>query len=181
VNTEGGRVEGSLRLKKILVEPAGFLLNICVTLCFQMVHPCEVPLFFLGSIKVLTPQRARTDSGNLINHFIWASGSSNVFMVKMVAESTIAKFRDHIDADNKHIVRLGKRDLVVDGNSYSVICMQTKGGGHFPIKGVHQCVPIKCCATAWARAGWDRVGNCLRTKLCLWHNFSECVEVHCIL
>ena len=65
----------------------------------------------MRSMKVLTPHGARPDSGNLMNHIMWAAGSSVVFMVKidkgMVAESTIAKFRDHIDAHNKHIVRLG--------------------------------------------------------------------------
>ena len=95
----------------------------------------------MRTLKVLTPHRANPDSGNLINHIMWAAGSSIVFMVKidknLVAESTITKFRDHIDAHNKHIVRLGERELHVDGKSFAVFCMQTTGGGHFPIKDVH--------------------------------------------
>ena len=74
-------------------------------------------------------------------HVMWASGSSIVFMVKIdkskVASSTIANFRDHIDAHNKHIVRLGERELVADGKHFSLFCMQTTGGGHFPVKDAH--------------------------------------------
>ena len=95
----------------------------------------------MRTMKVLTPNNARQDSGNLLHHVMWASGSSIVFLVKIdkskVPNSTIAKFRDHIDAHNKHIVRLGEKELDVDGKSFSVFCMQTTGGGHFPVKDAH--------------------------------------------
>ena len=95
----------------------------------------------MRNLKVLTPHKARPDSGNLLNHTMWAAGSSIVFIVKIdrskVEDSTIAKFRDHIDAHNKHIVRLGERELLVDGKLFTVFCMQTTGGGHFPVKDAH--------------------------------------------
>ena len=54
----------------------------------------------MRSMKVLTPNSLFADSGNLLNHIMWAYGSSIVFMVKIdktkVAENQIAKFRDHI-------------------------------------------------------------------------------------
>ena len=169
VETEGGRTEGSLRIKKILVTPAGWddtrvsqVINLLMFLPINIEYPCQVVFenvvtgaekmtpvkslyLSLGpsmrTMKVLTPHRASPDSGNLLNHIMWASASSIVFMVKIdkskVAESTIAKFRDHIDAHNKHIVRLGERELLVDGKAFSVFCMQTTGGGHFPIKDAH--------------------------------------------
>ena len=72
---------------------------------------------------------------------MWAAASSIVFLVKVdrskIGESTIAKFRDHIDGYNKHIVRLGEKELVVDGKQFYVFCMQATGGGRFPEKTTH--------------------------------------------
>ena len=95
----------------------------------------------MRSMKVVNPQNPSQLSGNLLQHIMWAAGSSIVFMVKidksLVDNASIAKFRDHIDAHNKHIVRLGEKDLHVDGKEFSVFCMQTTGGGAFPVKDAH--------------------------------------------
>jgi len=152
IHKEGGKVEGNLKLKKILVAPAGWNDTRVSKVVFEsgatgaekevLVKSLYMSLGpSMRSMKVLTPNSLFADSGNLLNHIMWASGSSIVFMVKidktMVAENQIAKFRDHIDAHNKHIVRLGEKELIVDGKSYTVFCMQTTGGGHFPIKDAH--------------------------------------------
>ena len=95
----------------------------------------------MRSMKVINPHNPGKLSGNLLQHMMWAAGSSIVFMVKidrsLVADASIAKFRDHIDAHNKHIVRLGEKELVVDGKRFSVFCMQASGGGAFPVKEAH--------------------------------------------
>ena len=169
VDVSGGRTEGGLRLKKILVAPVGwndtrvsqvitsYLISCTLIIdiykvVFEEINtgaermiPVKSLYLSLGpsmqNLKVLTPHKASPDSGNLLNHTMWAAGSSIVFIVKIdkskVGDSTIAKFRDHIDAHNKHIVRLGERDLQVDGRLFSVFCMQTTGGGNFPVKDAH--------------------------------------------
>ena len=75
---------------------------------------------------------------NLLQHVMWASGSSVVLMVKVdkekVAEHKMMKFRDHIDAHNKHLVRLAEREVVCGERKYQMFALQTTGGGHFPVK-----------------------------------------------
>ena len=92
-------------------------------------------------MKVVNPNNPEQQSGNLLHHIMWASGASFVFLVKIdrskVDEFAITKFRDHIDAHNKHIVRLGEKEVLVDRKQYSVFCMQATGGGAFPVKDVH--------------------------------------------
>ena len=72
---------------------------------------------------------------------MWASGSSIVLMVKVdkekVAEHKMVKFRDHIDAHNKHVVRLAEREVVNGDRKYQIFALQATGGGHFPMKNVH--------------------------------------------
>ena len=95
----------------------------------------------MRSMRVVNPNNPGQLSGNLLQHIMWAAGSSIVFMVKidksLVDSSSIAKFRDHIDAHNKHIVRLGEKEVEVDGKMFSLFCMQTTGGGAFPVKDAH--------------------------------------------
>ena len=78
---------------------------------------------------------------NLLQHMMWASGSSIILMVKIdkekVAEHKMVKFRDHIDAHNKHLVRLAEREIVCGGRRFQMFALQTTGGGHFPVKDAH--------------------------------------------
>ena len=71
----------------------------------------------MRTMKVVNPGNPTKQSGNLLHRIMWASGFSIVFLVKIdrskVPEFTITKFRDHIDAHNKHIVRLGEKELLV--------------------------------------------------------------------
>ena len=87
-------------------------------------------------------------SGNLLKHVMWAAGASFVFLVKIdhgkVDKRVITKFRDHIDAHNKHIVCLGEKTLFVDGKEFSIFSMQSTAGGHFPEKDVHAEAALNC-------------------------------------
>ena len=49
----------------------------------------------------------------------------------------MVKFRDHIDAHNKHLVRLAEREIVCGGRRFQMFALQTTGGGHFPVKDAH--------------------------------------------
>merc|ERR550525_845727 len=78
---------------------------------------------------------------NIMQHMMWASGSSIVMIIKAdkekVAEWKMMKFRDHIDAHNKHLVRLAEREVTSNGKKYQMFCVQTTGGGHFPVRHAH--------------------------------------------
>jgi len=154
VRDVGGKVEDSLRLKKILVTHIGGDENDTrvskvvfenVIDGSEKVIPVKSLYLSLGpsmrSMKVANPNNPGQLSGNLLQHIMWAAGSSIVFMVKidksLVDSASIAKFRDHIDAHNKHIVRLGEKEVDVDGKMFSLFCMQTTGGGAFPVKDAH--------------------------------------------
>lgn len=108
----------------------------------ESVIPVKSLYLSLGpSMRVMKVVHNNKESGNILKHIMWAAGSSIVFLVKIdkskVADSNIAKFRDHIDAHNKHVVRLAEKELLVDEKSYSVFCMQATAGGRFPEKEVH--------------------------------------------
>ena len=100
----------------------------------------------MRSLKVISP--GIPDSGNLLQHVMWAAGSSFVFLVKIdkskVDSKAITKFRDHIDAHNKHIVCLGEKTLFVDAKEFLVFSMQSTAGGHFPEKDVHAEAALNC-------------------------------------
>ena len=49
----------------------------------------------------------------------------------------MVKFRDHIDAHNKHMVRLAEREIVCGGRRFQMFALQPTGGGHFPVKDAH--------------------------------------------
>ena len=49
----------------------------------------------------------------------------------------MVKFRHHIDAHNKHLVRLAEREIVCGGRRFQMFALQTTGGGHFPVKDAH--------------------------------------------
>jgi len=62
-------------------------------------------------------------------------------MVKVDPEKVplehLTKFRDHVDAHNKHIVRLMEKTVTVNGKSFLVFALQATGGGHFPTAYAH--------------------------------------------
>jgi len=70
-----------------------------------------------------------------------AAGSTIVWVAKVdksvVPENTLRKFRDHIGSHNKHFVRLGEREVIIDGKSFQFFLQQATGGGHFPNWDVH--------------------------------------------
>ena len=64
-----------------------------------------------------------------------------MFLVRVdcskVPEKGLRCFRDHIDGHNKHIIRLGEKDVHIGGKKYKYFAMQSTGGGHFPSKNAH--------------------------------------------
>ena len=81
------------------------------------------------------------ENKNLMEKIMHAAGASISILVKvdksLVPESKMARFRDHIDSHNKHIVRLAEKEVMFDGKPYQFFVLQTTGGGHFPIKYAH--------------------------------------------
>ena len=67
--------------------------------------------------------------------------ASIVFMVRVdcskVPDEGLRCFRDHIDGHNKHIIRLGEKDVYFGEKKYRYFVMQSTGGGHFPAKNAH--------------------------------------------
>merc|ERR1719204_3049317 len=85
---------------------------------------------------------SRVGSGvNMLNKMMLAAGSSMVFMVRVekakVADDRLRRFRDYIDGHNKHIIRLGEKDVTIGDKTYTYFVMQTTGGGHFPYRYAH--------------------------------------------
>jgi len=85
---------------------------------------------------------SRIGSGvNMLNKMMLASGSSMVFMVRVdkaaVQDERLRRFRDYIDGHNKHIIRLGEKDVTIGDKTYTYFVMQTTGGGHFPYRYAH--------------------------------------------
>jgi len=78
---------------------------------------------------------------NLLETMMHASGLSSILMIKVdpekISPEGITKFRDHIDAHNKHIVRLMEKTVTVSGKSFLMFAMQATGGGHFPNAHAH--------------------------------------------
>ena len=72
----------------------------------------------------------------LMKKMMWASGTSIVFIVKIdkskIPRNMLTKFRDHIDLRNQHVVRLGEKEVVIDGKPFQFFALHTTGGGHFP-------------------------------------------------
>ena len=61
---------------------------------------------------------------------MWASGCTSVLMVKVdkekVPAENFAKFRDHVDAHNKHIVRLAEKEVTSHGKKYQACASTSK-------------------------------------------------------
>ena len=83
----------------------------------------------------------RVFPSNLMEKMMWASASSIVFMVRadmsLVKEDQLRCLRDHVDADNKHIIRLAERDVHVGLKHFKYFVMQATSGGTFPRKHTH--------------------------------------------
>merc|ERR1711881_827765 len=73
---------------------------------------------------------------NMLKKMMWASGSSNILMVKVdpskVPSEHLTKFRDHVDAHNKHIVRLGEKNVVIGGKKIYHVCAAGNGWRSLP-------------------------------------------------
>ena len=82
---------------------------------------------------------------NFIGLFLisFLTAASIVFLVRVdcsiVPEKGLQCVRDHIDGHNhnKHIIRLGEKDVHIGGKKYKYFAMQSTGGGHFPSKNAH--------------------------------------------
>ena len=149
VKEEGGRVQSNLRLRKILVAYKDNDIHVTRAefdnLKTGTTESVDVRSLYVSlgpSMRKLNLMPADSNvKKNLLQHVMWASGSSVVLMIKVdkekVAEHKMVKFRDHIDAHNKHLVRLAEREVVSGGRKYQMFALQTTGGGHFPVKDAH--------------------------------------------
>ena len=149
VTGEGGDVKSGLRLRKILVAHRDDDIHVTraefenlKTGTTESVAIRSLYLSLGPSMRTLNLVSAGTNvKKNLLEHMMWASGSSIVLMVKVdkekVAKHKMVKFRDHIDAHNKHVVRLAEREVVNGDRKYQIFALQATGGGHFPMKNVH--------------------------------------------
>lgn len=149
VKDEGGNSRGGLRLRKILVVQKDDDIHVTRAVFENLVTGSEETVdvrslyMSLGpsmrTLKVLPTNSSVTK--NMMQHMMWASGSSIIVMVRVdkekVADHKMTKFRDHIGAHNKHLVRLAEREVVSGGRRFQVFAMQTTGGGHFPMKNAH--------------------------------------------
>ena len=59
------------------------------------------------------------------------------FFISLYAISGVRCLRDHIDAQNKHIIRLAEKDVFFGDKKYKYFIMQSTSGGHFPSKYAH--------------------------------------------
>jgi len=148
VKTKGGKVRDDMRLEKLFVMPSNQDYDdVTVNKAqFRNLTTGQAEIVPVKSISMsLGPsmKSLSVDGKNLLNHTMYASGASTVFMVKVdeskVDESQMLKFRDNIDMKNNHIVRLGER-VVKDadsGKTYRIFVLQVTGGGHFPARHAH--------------------------------------------
>jgi len=165
VTDNGGNVLDHMQLKKILVKPkeaANGAEDIQVSKILwentqngeQYITPINSLYLSLGpSMKSLTVNlpphleslgtklQSSFGGANLMGQMMWASAASIVFLVRVdcskVPEKGLRCFRDHIDGHNKHIIRLGEKDVHMGGKKYKYFAMQSTGGGHFPSKNAH--------------------------------------------
>ena len=59
------------------------------------------------------------------------------FCNSLYAISGVRCLRDHIDAQNKHIIRLAEKDVFFGDKKYKYFVMQSTSGGHFPSNYAH--------------------------------------------
>ena len=154
IQASNGQVHGGLKLRKIFVTPTADgrdarvsrviaerladrqLLSIPVKSLHLSLGPSNM------AVNVVPPKGQGATDGlfrrlfgpadsptNLLQPMMWAAGASMVFLVKVdeqaVQPDQMRKFRDHIDGHNKHVVRLGEKRLVVDGQkAYRVFAFQ---------------------------------------------------------
>ena len=145
IRAAGGKADGGLKLKKVLIEPteggedARVSRIICERIPTKKLVSFRVKSLYLSlgpsnlSVDVIPPSINKGGNGgnllekveesvnktNLLNPMMWAAGASMVFVVKVdeaiVGSEAMRRFRDHIDGHNKHVVRLGEKTLRVDG------------------------------------------------------------------
>jgi len=164
VREGGGDTIGNMKLSRILVSPSEngdvkvtqVVWNNSLTgkECATPVKSLHLSLGpSMRNLKVVVPQNQGNPltsqvrnwmdrlRPNMMKKIMWASGSSIVFMVKIdktkIPASKMTKFRDHTDAHNKHVVRLGEKEVIIDGKPFQFFALQTTGGGNFPIKDAH--------------------------------------------
>lgn len=149
VRLGGGRTLHTMQLEKILVAPTGqddyrvtriqwrdTSSGESATTPVRTLHLSLGPS--VRSMRVVGPSGA---GPNIMEPMMWASGVSSVLLVKVdksvVPPRALTKFRDHIDAHNKHIVRLAEREVVCGERSYQMFALQATGGGRFPTRSAH--------------------------------------------
>jgi len=162
VTENGGNVCDHMQLKTILVQPTKNGDDVEVSrIQWQNINTGEIQETGVKSLYLslgpsmrsmtvnvppeLAPLKTHLQNmfggGNLIGQIMHASAASIVFMVRVdmskVPEEGLRCFRDHIDGHNKHIIRLGEKDVQMGDKQYKCFVMQSTGGGHFPSKNAH--------------------------------------------
>ena len=70
------------------------------------------------------------------------------YLLFLVPEFKITKFRDHLNGHNKHVVRLAEKELTTtSGKKYLLFALQLTGGGNFPSR---HCHPEAAINAMWA-------------------------------
>lgn len=150
VKERGGHIKDNWKLKKILVAKQGekdirITRAVFKNMCTGKEETQSIKSLYLSlgpsmrKLNIISEYSNKVK--NILQHIMWASGSSIVLLVQIdkdkVPDHKMIKFRDHIDAHNKHLVRLGEREVVTDDKKYQVFALRTTGGGHFPVKHAH--------------------------------------------
>ena len=157
IQASKGQVHSGLKLRKVFVAPTEDGLDVKVSrVIAQRISDHQLLSFPVKSlhlslgpsnmaVNVIPPKTLGAAGGffrrlfgasadsptNLLQPMMWAAGASMVFLVKVdedaVQPDKMRKFRDHIDGHNKHVVRLGEKRLVVDGQkAYRVFAFQVR-------------------------------------------------------
>ncbi|XP_066931008.1 uncharacterized protein [Clytia hemisphaerica] len=149
VTENGGQIEEGFHLRKILVKPTDDHQDATATrIVLQNTKTKEfitrnVKSLYLSlgpsmsQLKVLPPSEDRTlmnslfQSSNLLKTMLPMAGGTCTFLVKVdmsiIPESKLESFRTHLTGVSLHIVRLGEKDVYIDGKHFKYFTMLVAG------------------------------------------------------